>query len=201
MEDRTEDPMAVKVEKHSQYIILTYFHGDANSMVDAHFSRALGSACRDKGPAGQAKKTRKSIKSGKKARRQTGPPTLYGVSVHREIQPVSGVCCGRLLQATAPTRRPPDLKPYRRRPRLVAPLHSQRRRGHGAAVHRVLPVPGRTESHRTAIRDVASQPTAQRTGRHGAQSAVQLQAGAASQLDGAAGPQRASGPRHGFQTW
>lgn len=78
MEDRTENPMAVKVEKHSQYIILTYFHGDANSMVDAHFSRALGNACRDKGPAGQAKKTRKSIKLGKEARRQAGLPTLLG---------------------------------------------------------------------------------------------------------------------------
>lgn len=79
MEDRTESPMAVKVEKHSQSIVLTYFHGDTNSMVDAHFSRALGTVSRDKGPA-KAKKTRKSIKSGKKAPpswRQTGPPTLF----------------------------------------------------------------------------------------------------------------------------
>ncbi|XP_056898477.1 transcription cofactor vestigial-like protein 1 [Takifugu flavidus] len=62
MEDRTEGPMAVKVEKHSQYIILTYFHGDTNSMVDAHFSRALRDVCRDKGPGGKAKKTRKTVK-------------------------------------------------------------------------------------------------------------------------------------------
>lgn len=77
MEDRTEGQMAVKVEKHSQYIILTYFHGDTNSMVDAHFSRALGDVCRDKGPGGKAKKTRKAVKLGKKARRRTGPVTLF----------------------------------------------------------------------------------------------------------------------------
>lgn len=69
MEDRTESPMAVRVEKHSQSVILTYFHGDTNSMVDAHFSRALGTVSRDKGPA-KMKKTRKSIKLGK-----TAPPT------------------------------------------------------------------------------------------------------------------------------
>lgn len=79
MEDRTEGPMAVKVEKHSQYIILTYFHGDTNSMVDAHFSRALGDVCRDKGPGGKAKKTRKTVKLGKKAGRRTGLVTLFGL--------------------------------------------------------------------------------------------------------------------------
>ena len=66
MEDRTENQKAVKVEKHSQSVILTYFHGDTNSMVDAHFSRALGFVSKDKGPA-KTKKTRKSLKSGKKA--------------------------------------------------------------------------------------------------------------------------------------
>lgn len=79
MEDRAEGPMAVKVEKHSQYIILTYFHGDTNSMVDAHFSRALGDICRDKGPGGKAKKTRKTVKLGKKAGQRTGPVTLFGL--------------------------------------------------------------------------------------------------------------------------
>lgn len=64
MEERTESPMAVKVEKHSQSTILTYFHGDTNSMVDAHFSRALGTVSRDKGPA-KMKKMRKSIKGNK----------------------------------------------------------------------------------------------------------------------------------------
>lgn len=79
MEDRTEGPMAVKVEKHSQYIILTYFHGDTNSMVDAHFSRALGDVCRDKVPGGKAKKTRKTVKFGKKAGGRKGPGTLFAL--------------------------------------------------------------------------------------------------------------------------
>ncbi|KAM3613058.1 uncharacterized protein V6R79_019517 [Siganus canaliculatus] len=62
MENRTDSPMAVKVEKHSQYVILTYFQGDINSMVDAHFSRALSNVCKAKEPAPRAKKIRKTIK-------------------------------------------------------------------------------------------------------------------------------------------
>lgn len=64
MEDRTDIPMAVKVEKHSHYVILTYFHGDTNSMVDAHFARALSSACNEKAPAAKAKKIHKTVKLG-----------------------------------------------------------------------------------------------------------------------------------------
>ncbi|XP_030251506.1 transcription cofactor vestigial-like protein 1 isoform X2 [Sparus aurata] len=62
MEDRTDSPMAVKVERHSQYVILTYFQGDINSMVDAHFTRALGNVCKAKAPAAKTKKIRKTIK-------------------------------------------------------------------------------------------------------------------------------------------
>lgn len=80
MEDRTDSPMAVKVEKHSHYIILTYFHGDINTMVDAHFSRALGNVCRGKGPAGKVKKTRKTLKTGKKS--NTPPHTHQDKRVH-----------------------------------------------------------------------------------------------------------------------
>ncbi|TMS17677.1 Transcription cofactor vestigial-like protein 1 [Larimichthys crocea] len=58
-----DSPMAVKVEKHSQYVILTYFHGDINSMVDAHFTRALSKVCKVKAPAAKTKKIRKTIKS------------------------------------------------------------------------------------------------------------------------------------------
>lgn len=65
MEDRTDSPMAVKVERHSQYVILTYFQGDINSMVDAHFTRALGNVCKAKAPAAKTKKIRKTIKLGK----------------------------------------------------------------------------------------------------------------------------------------
>lgn len=62
MDDGTDNPKAVKVEGHSQCIILTYFQGDIGSMVDAHFSRALSTHCKAKAPALKAKKTRKSIK-------------------------------------------------------------------------------------------------------------------------------------------
>lgn len=65
MEDRTDNQMAVKVEKHSQYVILTYFQGDINSMVDAHFSRALSKAYKAKASAIKTKKMRKTIKTGK----------------------------------------------------------------------------------------------------------------------------------------
>lgn len=65
MEDRTDNPMAVKVEQHSQCVILTYFHGDINSMVDAHFTRALSKVCKAKAPAAKPKKIRKTIKLGK----------------------------------------------------------------------------------------------------------------------------------------
>lgn len=62
MEDRTDSPIAVKVEEHTQYVILTYFQGDINSMVDAHFTRALSKVCKAKSPAGKTKKIHKSIK-------------------------------------------------------------------------------------------------------------------------------------------
>lgn len=67
MEDGADSPMAVKVEKHQQCIILTYFHGDTNSMVDAHFARALSTVCREKAPTPRAKKIRKSVKIGARA--------------------------------------------------------------------------------------------------------------------------------------
>lgn len=51
MDDPAEDPIAVKVEEHSQSLILTYFHGDTSSMVDAHFRRALTKVAKPKAPA------------------------------------------------------------------------------------------------------------------------------------------------------
>lgn len=64
MEDDSDSPMAVKVEKHQQCVIFTYFHGDTNSMVDAHFARALSTVCGDKTPTQRAKKIRKTVKTG-----------------------------------------------------------------------------------------------------------------------------------------
>lgn len=66
MEDRTESPRAVKVEEHSRCVILTYFQGDINSMVDAHFTRALSKVCKAKAPAAKSKKIRKTIKLGER---------------------------------------------------------------------------------------------------------------------------------------
>ena len=85
MEDRTDGPIAVKVEKHSQCVILTYFQGDINSMVDAHFTRALSKVCRAKAPAAKAKKIRKTIKLGKHTE-----PTVYDLPDYKwENQPHS----------------------------------------------------------------------------------------------------------------
>lgn len=64
MEEKADDPIAVKVEEHSQCVILTYFQGDIGSMVDAHFSRALSKVCRAKAQALRTKKVRKPIKLG-----------------------------------------------------------------------------------------------------------------------------------------
>ncbi|KAM4554904.1 transcription cofactor vestigial-like protein 1 [Odontesthes bonariensis] len=63
MEERTGSPIAVKVEGHSHSVLLTYFQGDINSMVDAHFTRALSKVCKAKEPAGKTKKIRKTIKT------------------------------------------------------------------------------------------------------------------------------------------
>ncbi|CAM9168777.1 unnamed protein product [Lampetra planeri] len=58
MEEKADDPIAVKVEEHSQCVILTYFHGDIGSMVDAHFSRALSKVCRAQGSSTGQEKAR-----------------------------------------------------------------------------------------------------------------------------------------------
>lgn len=65
MEERTESPIAVKVEENSHSFVLTYFQGDINSMVDAHFTRALSKLCKPTEPAGKTKNSHKPIKSGK----------------------------------------------------------------------------------------------------------------------------------------
>uniref|UniRef100_A0A3Q3J529 Uncharacterized protein n=1 Tax=Monopterus albus TaxID=43700 RepID=A0A3Q3J529_MONAL len=62
--DRTDSPRAVKVEEHSQCVILTYFQGDINSMVDAHFTRALSKVCKTRPPPTKTKKIRKAFKLG-----------------------------------------------------------------------------------------------------------------------------------------
>lgn len=62
MEERTDSPIAVKVEEHSNFVILTYFQGDINSMVDAHFNRALKKDYNPKESAAKTNKFSKAIK-------------------------------------------------------------------------------------------------------------------------------------------
>ncbi|XP_015237425.1 transcription cofactor vestigial-like protein 1 [Cyprinodon tularosa] len=61
MEEQGESPKAVKVEGNPHSIILTYFQGDINSMVDEHFSRALGKIKANE-TAARSKKIRKTVK-------------------------------------------------------------------------------------------------------------------------------------------
>ncbi|XP_059201698.1 transcription cofactor vestigial-like protein 1 [Centropristis striata] len=85
MEDGT-DNIAVKVEEHSRCVILTYFQGDINSMVDAHFSRALSKVCKAKAPA-KTKKTRKTIKMEDSSPCQGTPVDCYS---EPQVPPVAG---------------------------------------------------------------------------------------------------------------
>uniref|UniRef100_A0A3B1J5Q7 Si:dkeyp-11e3.1 n=1 Tax=Astyanax mexicanus TaxID=7994 RepID=A0A3B1J5Q7_ASTMX len=48
MEQEAESPVAGKAEEQSGSLLYTYFQGDINSMVDAHFSRALSKATKPK---------------------------------------------------------------------------------------------------------------------------------------------------------
>lgn len=86
MADTTESPMAVKVEEHSRCVILTYFHGDIGSMVDAHFSRALSKVCKAKAPASKLKKARKSIKTEEIPSFQGSPTDTYAEA---QVRPVA----------------------------------------------------------------------------------------------------------------
>lgn len=74
-----DSPIAVKVEGPSHSVILTYFQGDINSMVDAHFSRALSKVHKAKEPAGKTKKIRKTIKIEETSMPQDGAAASYSV--------------------------------------------------------------------------------------------------------------------------
>ncbi|XP_061581601.1 transcription cofactor vestigial-like protein 1 [Cololabis saira] len=77
MEERTDTPIAVKVEGHSRSVILTYFQGDINSMVDAHFTRALSKACKSKEPSVKTKKMYKTNKKDDTNTSQGGAAVSY----------------------------------------------------------------------------------------------------------------------------
>ncbi|XP_017263621.1 transcription cofactor vestigial-like protein 1 [Kryptolebias marmoratus] len=86
MEERTESPIAVKVEQNSHSVILTYFQEDINTMVDAHFTRALSKVCKPTELTGKTKNSHKAVKSehtntcqdsGSYSKSQV-PPVTYG---------------------------------------------------------------------------------------------------------------------------
>ncbi|KAL3973220.1 ATP-dependent Lon protease [Sarotherodon galilaeus] len=96
MESRTDSPIAVSVEEHSNFVILTYFQGDINSMVDAHFNRALKKDYNAKESAIKTKKHCKTIKLEDTASACQGIAIdSYSVS---QVSPASQ----RLLTITAP---------------------------------------------------------------------------------------------------
>uniref|UniRef100_A0A3Q4I2C1 Si:dkeyp-11e3.1 n=1 Tax=Neolamprologus brichardi TaxID=32507 RepID=A0A3Q4I2C1_NEOBR len=98
---RTDSPIAVSVEEHSNFVILTYFQGDINSMVDAHFNRALKKDYSAKESAIKTKKHSKTIKLGESINLTLHGFTLTAVSqfyLHSlTVSPAS-----RLLTITAP---------------------------------------------------------------------------------------------------
>ncbi|KAK1804056.1 hypothetical protein P4O66_020097, partial [Electrophorus voltai] len=60
MEQEPGSLVAGRAEEHSGSLLLTYFQGDINSMVDAHFSRALRNISKPKADAVKGKRNRKS---------------------------------------------------------------------------------------------------------------------------------------------
>lgn len=74
-----DSPIAVKVEGPSHSVILTYFQGDINSMVDAHFTRALSKVYKAKEPAGKIRKIRKTIKIEEVSTPQDGAAASFSV--------------------------------------------------------------------------------------------------------------------------
>lgn len=53
MEEDLMNPVAKKTKEESGSVLLTYFQGDINSMVDEHFSRALSQAVKPKEKSAQ----------------------------------------------------------------------------------------------------------------------------------------------------
>lgn len=59
MEEGLGHPVAKKTKEESGSVLLTYFQGDINSMVDEHFSRALSQANKPKEECSQIKRNHK----------------------------------------------------------------------------------------------------------------------------------------------
>jgi len=64
MEEDLGCPVA-KIKEESGSVLLTYFQGDINSMVDEHFSRALSKATKPEGEHSKTKRNRRSAQTSK----------------------------------------------------------------------------------------------------------------------------------------
>ncbi|XP_056098336.1 transcription cofactor vestigial-like protein 1 [Rhinichthys klamathensis goyatoka] len=62
MEEDLGSPVA-KIKEESGSVLLTYFQGDINSMVDEHFSRALSKATKPKGEHSKMKRNLRSAQT------------------------------------------------------------------------------------------------------------------------------------------
>ncbi|KAG1929221.1 transcription cofactor vestigial-like protein [Pimephales promelas] len=62
MEEDLGCPVA-KIKEESGSVLLTYFQGDINSMVDEHFSRALSKATKPEGEHSKTKRNRRSAQT------------------------------------------------------------------------------------------------------------------------------------------
>ncbi|XP_067312690.1 transcription cofactor vestigial-like protein 1 [Pseudorasbora parva] len=62
MEEALGSPVA-KIKEESGSVLLTYFQGDINSMVDEHFSRALSKATKPKGEHSKIKRNCRSAQT------------------------------------------------------------------------------------------------------------------------------------------
>lgn len=108
MEERADSPIAVKVEGNSQSLILTYFQGDINSMVDEHFSRALGKISKVYEPDERSKKIRKTVKTESTGNYQASVSVPYSES---QVPPLTG----HILALSSAEETPGSWNAYRSR--------------------------------------------------------------------------------------
>ncbi|XP_026137202.1 transcription cofactor vestigial-like protein 1 [Carassius auratus] len=96
MEEGLGNPVAKKTKEESGSVLLTYFQGDINSMVDEHFSRALSQANKPKEEGSNIKRNHKvaqtnGLSSQWEAESQTRfqslfPPEHLQQGTSREVQ-------------------------------------------------------------------------------------------------------------------
>ncbi|KAI2656828.1 Transcription cofactor vestigial-like protein 1 [Labeo rohita] len=81
MEEDVGNPVAKKTKEESGSVLLTYFQGDINSMVDEHFSRALSQA-------NKPKREPSKIKINPKVAQTNGPSSQWEAESETRFQPL-----------------------------------------------------------------------------------------------------------------